>query len=215
MASFWDFVPTLANVAATAYGAKMASDATKDASKTLTSAQGQATEAELKAIETARQVFAQQQKDASPGLLATQEIIGRGERLTPLQARQIEDTRRRTVDALQGGGLRGSARATVAAVNDVEGRMYDQFLDSNRSRADVAASNLSGQYFNAGKNMGDLDLKTGQSISSGLTTMGDINANTTVGLANTKGQAIGDIAAVIANQFKKDSKPSSYKNEMM
>ncbi len=210
MAGFWDFVPTLINVVGTGYGAKLASDATKDASRTLTESQGKATQAELAAIEAAKQVFQQQQKDASPGLIATQEIIGRGERLTPLQARQLEDGRRRTLDALQGGNLRGSARATVAAVNDVEGRMYDQFMDSNRSRADSAASGLTGQYFNAGRNMGELDLKTGQSLSSGLTSTGEINASSQLGIANTKGQAIGDIAAVIAEQFKNDSRPSSY-----
>lgn len=215
--SFWDFAlklaPTVIAAGATIYGAKQASEANDKAAQTASKAQAGATAAELEAIKVAEGTMRQQQQQASPGLMRIQDVIGRSEALTPEQQIALNDARRTTVDTLAGGGLRGSARATVAAVRDVEGRMQGDMVAANRQRADQAASNLSGQYFNAGNNVANLNLATGKSVSAGLINTGDINAANTMGQANIKGQAIGDIGAVIADQIKssqQEARDSSY-----
>jgi hypothetical protein len=139
---------------------------------------------------------------ASPGLLALQGIVNRSEALTPEQTLALDDARRKSLDALQGGSLRGSARATAATVNDVDGRMRTEFMAQNRGRADSAAGALSGQYFNAGNNIADLNMQGGKSVSSGLLNTGDINAANELGQGTIQSRAIGDIGAIIADQLK-------------
>lgn len=214
MASYWDWLPAAITAGATLWGASQQAKTTEKAANTAAKAQAGATAAEQKAIDVAQGQMRTQQAAASPGLMAIQDVIGRGEGLTPAQELALSDARRTTLDTLQGGSLRGSARATAATVNDVEGRMRTGFMDTNRQRVDQAASNLSGQYFNAGNNIADLSLATGKSASAGLLNTGDINAANTMGQGIIKGQAIGDIGAVIADQMKqndREKRDSSYK----
>lgn len=199
---------------ATLLGARQKNNASQQAADTAVVAQQRATAAEVAAIQVAQGQLNEQKLQASPGLVAQQEIIGRKDQLTPFQMQQISDSRRTTLDALQGGSLRGSARATAEAVSDVEGRQVNQFLEANQSRADQAATNLSGQYFNAGNNVANLNLKAGDSVSQGLISQGDVQSANIVGRGKITGQAIGDIGAVIAEQIKKsnqEKKDSSYK----
>ena len=211
--SFWDWVPALITTGATIWGAKKAADATQQAANTAATAQTGATAAEQAGIKTATGTQKQLMTQASPGLVGIQRVIGAADTLTPAQLTALEDSRRTTLDALRGGSLRGSARATSATVRDVDGRMTEGFLDANRQRADQAASNLSGQYFNAGNNIANLNLQTGKTASAGLINTGDINAANAIGQGNISGTAIGDIGAVIADQLKQDNakkRDSSY-----
>lgn len=215
--SFWDFIPkllpTVIAAGATVYGAKMASDAQKDARKTANVAQTKATDAQLEGIRAAEQNTQQLQSAASPGLMRIQSVIGRGEALTPEQILALNDARRTTLDTLQGGSLRGSARATVASVNDVENRMRTNMVAQNRNQADSAASSLSGQYFNAGNNISNLNRDAGNTVSQGLINTGQTDVNTGMNQGLIKGQAIGDIGAVIADAMKKkdqERRDSSY-----
>lgn len=215
--AFWDFAkvlaPTLISGAATLYGTKVASDASDKSSARLIDAQNRATAAEEKALAAATKTQQQQQEMASPGLMAMRDMVGQGDVLTPQQMRLLDEARRKTADSLQGGGLRGSARATAATIADVEGRMTDQFMDSNRTRADGAATTLAGRYFGAGDNISTLTQKTGQSVSNNLINTGNVDAANIQGQAALKGNAIGDIGALIADQFKIDNqkrRDSSY-----
>lgn len=209
----WDWVPSVVSAGATLYGAYQSSKSNDKAAAIASDAQDRATDAQIQALNTATRLMTQQQQQASPGLVALQRVLGSADELTPTQIRAIEDARRTSLDSLQGGSLRGSAGATAAVVRDVEGRMTDQFMQSNRNRADQAASNLSGQYFNAGKNVADLTLGTGTAASQGLINTGNINAANTMGQGAIRGQAIGDIGAIIAAQMKDDdikTRQSSY-----
>ena len=217
--SFWDFVPNLIEAGTKVWGTIDALN-TQDQSAQVAQQslnqqnvlQQQATAEEQAAIDIARQNTLDQQRQASPGLMQMQDIINRGTGLTPDQMRAMDDARRKTADTLQGGSLRGSARATAATIADVEGRLRDSYIQQNQNRADAAASNLSGQYFNAGKNVADLSLKTGASASQGLMNTGQNVAQGGQNQINTlqnetaiRGQAIGDIAATIAEQIKADN----------
>lgn len=208
-----DVLPAIVGVGATVYGTKVAADAQKDAVKTANQAQKQATQADLQGLQMAQQNVQQLQGAASPGLMRMQDIIGRGEQLTPEQVLALDDARRTTTDALNGGSLRGSARATVAAINDVDGRMRTGFMAQNRQQADTAAANLSGQYFNAGNNIANLNRDVGNTVSQGLINTGQNNVTSGINQAAIKGQAIGDIGAVIADSIKQSNngkRDSSY-----
>lgn len=224
--SFWDFVPDIITVGASLWGAdqqqkantqsaEVAAQANTQSAEQLLQAQQEATAAQQAGIEAATDVYQMQRADASPGLIHNQNIIGRGADLIPAQQRALDEARRTTIDSLHGGALRGSARATAATVGDVEGRMRDSYLEQNRNRADQAASNLSGQYFNAGSNEANMNLQTGNTASQGLINTGQITSSNTQeqakntinanqNTASIKGAAIGDISAVIADQVKQN-----------
>lgn len=206
-------LPAVIGAGATIYGASQASKAQNQGAQIATAAQNQATAAEQEAIRNAQTNMRLQQQAASPGLMAMQGIIGRGEALTPYQEQALADARRRAVDTLQGGSVRGSARATAATVADVEGRMRGQFMEQNRNRSDQAASNLSGQYFGAGDKISNYNLGAGQSASQGLLGVGATDYANAINQGVIKGQAIGNIGAVIADSIKNDdikTRESSY-----
>ncbi len=202
MAGFWDFLPTALSVAATLYGTKQASDANNKAAQTLSAAQTAGTNAAVAGLNTAKQVTQANQGAASPGLLAEQAIVNRGTTLTPAQEQAVADSRTTAINAMNGTGLRGSARATAATIADVDKRERDNFMQQNQNNANTAAGTLTGDYFNAGNNLATNATNTGAVISQGLTNTGDVNASNQIGQGKMAGQAIGDIGATIANTVK-------------
>lgn len=214
MASFWDFVTPLIPVAATLYGLNQTTKASNKAADTMAAAQEHGTDAQLEGLKMAKQELAVNRTAASPGLLATQEIINRGATLNPAQLQAVEDSRQTSLNALKGSSLRGSARATSAIVADTDKRVRDNLMQQNQTRADTAATGLSSQYFGAGNNMANNSTAAGGVISQGLVNTGDINAANTIGQANLRGQAIGDIGATIADTIKDNvqkERDSTYK----
>lgn len=212
MESFWNWAPTLIQGGLTLWGASQQADAVNNAAVMSANAQNSATQAQLQGLEDARQIAVQQQAAASPGLTAMQNMITRGPGLNPAQQTALDDSRRTTIDSLHGSGLRGSGRATVAAVRKVEGDMRDQYLNQNQNRADNAAGALSSQYFNAGNNLASNATSQGNAISQGLTSVGDINASGALGQSGISGKAIGDIGAIIADEIKSQRRESTYKD---
>ncbi len=191
MASYWDWLPALITAGATIYGVNQKSQATNQATKQLADANNQST-----------QILQENRTAASPGLLATQDIIGRGSTLTPAQELAVADSRDQALNALKGSSLRGSARATSAIVADTDKRVRDNFMSQNQGQADAAATGLSGQYFGSGTQ-----------VSQGLVNGGNIQAANTLGQGALQGQAIGDVGALIADQVKtnlQNERGSSY-----
>lgn len=180
-------LPTLLQVGGTMYGASMANKANAQAAQQMQQANQQA-----------QQMQANQQAQASTGLVHTNDIIRRGSALTPYQKLQMDDARRQTLNAMSASGLRGSGRATVAAVRNVEENMRGSFMNANQQRADNAATGLTNQYFNTGNSASNLALNSG-SIGAGQSTAS----------ASIRGQAIGDIGAVIADELRQRSRPTS------
>lgn len=154
--------------------------------------------ANKKATKTATASLVQKQQDlkklqaaAQPGITQQYNTIARQNVLTPAQQTAINTARDTTLTALNQGGLRGSGRATVAAVKDVEGTLRNQYLDANRTRADSAASSLAGNYFNAGTNAAQVSPQ-----------IGETHGTNTLATAIQTGKAIGDIGALIADEQK-------------
>lgn len=181
MAGYWDLLLTAAlPAAATYYGMKMQSDANNKATAQMT-----------KANDASLGVLKENRTAASPGLIATQGIINRGAALTPEQEMAVADSRDQALNALHGSSLRGSARATSAIVSDTDKRVRNNFMTQNQNRADSAAIGLAGQFFGAGRD-----------VSQGLISGGDIQGSNTIGQGQLRGQAVGDIGAIIADQVK-------------
>lgn len=204
--SFWGFVkdllPVAAAAGATIYGANQASKANDKATQQMVQAQREGTQAQLEGLRVAREELAVNRNAASPGLLATQEIIARGSKLTPQQEQAVADTRGQALNALKGSSLRGSARTTSAIVADTDQRTRNDFMAQNQGRADSAALGLAGHYFGSGTNMANNATQTGNAISSGLTNTGTIQASNTIGQGALRGQTIGDVGAIIADAAK-------------
>lgn len=216
--SFWNFVKDIAPAAlsagASVYGAAQQNRTTAQAANQANQAAQRAMEAELQALEQANRIAQANQQQASSGVRGLQEQVSRGARLTPEQEMAVEDTRRKTLDALQGGGLRGSARATSAALSDADARTRNNFMTQNQRQSDDAARSLSGQYFNSGSQMINIANNQGQSQSRGLLQQGNNTANATIGTGNTIGRAIGDVGAIASDLVKSEiqkSRDSSYK----
>lgn len=215
----WDWVadlaPTLIETGVKAYGANQKSKAYNDATATSIAAQEASTERELAAREQANALLRQQQQMASPGLTALQGVIGRSDQLTPAQIQALDEARRTTLDTLQAGSLRGSARATAATVNNVDGTMRNNMLAQNQQRADNAAGSLAGQYFGTGTTIANNTVQSGQTASQGLTNIGQLQSNNSINQGTINGTAIGDIGAVIADTVKasqNQKRDNSYKD---
>jgi len=202
----WDWVadlaPTLIETGVKAYGASQTSKSYNDATAAQVAAQQAATERELAAREEANTLLKQQQQAASPGLTALQGVIGRSDQLTPAQIQALDEARRTTLDTLQAGSLRGSARATAATVSNVDGTMRNNMLSQNQTRADNAAGTLAGQYFSTGNTIANNTVQSGQTASQGLTSIGGLQSQNSINQGAINGTAIGDISAVIADSVK-------------
>lgn len=212
--SFWSFLPTALTAASVVYGANLQSKTNDKATRQMVEAQNRATQAQVDALNTARQELNVNRQAASPGLLATQEIIARGARLTPQQETAVADSRAQALNALRGSSLRGSARTTSAIVSDTDQRTRDNFMAQNQNRADTAGLQLAGQYFGAGRDVANTAAQTGSAVSQGLTNNGIVTASNTMGQGNLMGQTIGDVGSIIANSMKDDlakERDSSYR----
>lgn len=204
--SFWNFVtdllPIAVPAAATIYGAKQTSDANNKAAQQMMQAQQSATQMELEKLRQAQENLEVNRRAASPGLIATQEIIARGARLTPEQKMAVQDSRQQAVNSLRGSSLRGSGRATSAIISDVDNRVRNNFMSQNQNAADTAARGLAGQYFGAGQSIANTQAAQGRTASEGLTSTGTIQGANTIGQGAVRGQAIGDVGAIIADSLK-------------
>lgn len=214
--SFWNFVKDMGPLlmaGATLYGANQASKANNHAADVMSGAQKAGTDAQLQGLKMAKEELAINRNAASPGLMATQELISRGAALTPQQELAVADSREQALNALKGSSLRGSARATSAVISDTDKRVRGGFMDANQNRADSAATGLSSQYFGAGNNMASNSTAAGGVISQGLVNTGNIQGANSIGQGALTGQAIGDIGAIIADAAKsrvKEERDSSY-----
>lgn len=205
----WDWVvdiaPTLIKAGTTLYGADQKSQSYDKATNAGIAAQEAATQREIAAREEANAMLRAQQQAASPGLTALQGVIGRADQLTPVQIQALDEARRTGIDSLNGGSLRGSARATAATVGKIEGDVRNAMLAQNQNRADNAASSLAEQYFSAGNTMANNTVGTGQVASQGLTSVGQLQSNNAINQGAINGTAIGDIGAVIADSLKAET----------
>src|ERR1035437_3925853 len=202
MASYWDFIPAALSLASTIYGTKQKSAADAQAAATAATAQANAVKAEQMGLATAAQVTGQNQGAASPGLLADQAIIARGTALTPAQQQAVTDANTTAINAMNGTGLRGSARATSAVIADTTARNTATFEQQNQNNANTAAGQLTPQYFAAGNSLAGNAVASGTSGSQGLVNTGNIAGNTQITQGALQGQAIGDIGATAANLYK-------------
>lgn len=169
-------------------------------------------------LRLAQQGYQALQTAAAPGVERMRTLaLSDPNALTATQQQALDESQTQTLNGLANSGLRGSGRAVTAAIRDVQGTLRNQFVDSNRTRADNAAASLSGQYFNSGTNaagvnsqMANVDQNTGANNANYLGQIGSNNANTTTTNSSSVGKAIGDIGAIINEELKDKYRESSY-----
>lgn len=219
--SWFDWIPAAINVGSTLLNRSTANDAIKSASQTQAEAAQRGAQAQVDAANAAKGYYASSitndqamQGQAAPGVAQQQTAITQQNTLTPAQEMALENARRQSVNGLNSSGLRGSGRATVAAVKNIDDTMRGGFMDQNRARADTAASALSNQYFTTGRdintqnaNSATAGINAGTAVGKGITDAGAATAAGAIGTGQQNviatGQAINDIGSAIAAENKK------------
>lgn len=172
--------------------------------------------AELRAgRDAAQRRFDQIKEQTAPAQdFLRRQVIQDPTRLTPFQENQLEDIRRRTREGLATSGLRGAGRAEVAAFQKVEGDARARLIDENRGLANTAARTLSGQFSTAATNAANLDFKTAEAIADTNVARGQSAGGLRVAQSTIRGQAIGDVTGLIANELKAQGRKSRFDSEV-
>lgn len=196
---------------ATVYGASTSAAANDRAAQIAQQGAQQRAAAIQQSNALAQQRFTNAQAVAAPAVEREKQIMYQGDTLTPAQQTQISDARRVATNQLALSPLRGSGRATVAAIRKTEGDLTNQLTTQNRARADAATSSLNQQYFGANTQAANLDVASGQAIGNAANDVGQIGADQTTSDAQLQGKAIGDIASIVNGAYK-DARRSNYSN---
>lgn len=204
-------LPALISGGTMLYGSKLASDANSRAAASALQGQREANAAIIQGNNLAQERFNQAQQQTAPGTTYLRSLVSADPNvLSPSQQRQLDTLRRTTGAQLAASGLRGAGRAVTKSIRDVESDYTSRAIDSNRARSDMAAGNLSGQYFNAGNNSANASVNTGNAIGQGaLNTAGTV-ANADIATAATQGQTLGAVASIFANANKEEERKSKY-----
>jgi hypothetical protein len=192
---------------ATLYASNQATQANLQAAQIAAQASARQVDAIREGTALAQQRFDTVQQQAQPAVQQLQRIAATDPyALSPAQQQEVDDARRQTLNALAVSGLRGSGRATVAAVRKVEDSTRGRLIDQNQQRADTATTGLAGQYFNAVGQAANIDAASGYAAGHGYANQGGIQASALLANANVQGRALGDIAAVTADALKEGRK---------
>lgn len=223
--SWYDWVP---QVASDIYGAITKTNANNQAAQTATAATQQATQQELEGLTAAQGSYAASrandaalQEQAAPGVGQQQLAIAQQNTLTPAQQLALTEARRQSINALNSSDLRGSGRATVATVKNVDDNLSASLMAQNRARADAAAGTLSNQYFTTGRDIntqnqltGAAQIQSGKVAGAGTQDIGAIQSGQTLNNAAldtgtaasvgdaVSGKAINDVNSAV-NQYNK------------
>ena len=200
--SFWDAIPSIVSGVGTVAGAIIGANANANAADQAVKGAQLGTKAYQKGAEEARGVLEGVRGETAIGPSYLRRVIASPKTLTPEQQLALERMRRSTLNALHAGGLRGSGRATTAAIRDVEGDFTAKALGQNQARADNAASQFAQPYFTAGSRIADTHTAAGRVAGENLYNAGLINAGSTLATGNLIGSSIGDLAGVLAAQSK-------------
>lgn len=192
----------IAGGVATLGGALISSSANERAAEKSAAAAKAQADAITAGNQAAQQRFETVQAQTQPGLDHLRGVVTNSQGLTPEQQRELEDVRRRSLDTISRSGLRGSGRAVTAALRGVEEGYVGRAIESNRSRADAAAGRLANPYFDAAGNMANLDASTGRAQGSAAMSAGLDDAAAGLATGSVRGQALGDIASLIASDRK-------------
>lgn len=188
---------------ATLYVGNQAAAANLQAAQIAAQAQARSAAAIQEGNRMAQQRFEQVQTQTAPAVEGLQRIAASDPyAFSPGQEQELADSRRQTMNALAVSGLRGSGRATVAAVRQAEDNTRGRLIEQNRSRADSATTNLAGQYFGVAGQAATVDSQTGLAVGSSLENQGAMQANALLANTSLQGRALGDIAAVTADALK-------------
>lgn len=204
-----DWFGAAAVAGATVAGAVISADANKEAARMASDASQRQADEIRRGNTLAQQRYDAVQEQTAPAVARTTAMMNQGETLTDAQREQIDEARRVTTNQLSVSPLRGSGRATVAAIRKVESDLTNDLTQQNRTRADQATRELTSQNFAATNAAAGLDAATGRAVGAAAMNEGVINANATTATGSLRGQVIGDIGTII-NDAWKETRRSGY-----
>ena len=204
---FWDAV---IGGAAALFGADLLGESNEEAADIMAGATGEANRITEKYLGLARGRMDELMRMGAPGMAYLRSVLASDEeRLTPAQEEVLGRTRESTLASLDRSGLRGSGRATTAALRDVEGGVQNRMVEANRQRKDIAAGNLASSYGagatgGANVNMGAAQALAGQAMGAGTTA-----ANQATASGQIQADMIGTLGRIFADSYA--NRPSAYK----
>ena len=204
-------ISDLFNIGATIGSTYLQTKANKDAAKDIKKAEEERNDLIREQNRLAQERYDQYTANAAPATSYLRRIIAtEGGGLTPGQQLQLEDTRRASRNQLASSGLRGSGRATTAALRQVEADTLGNFATENRNRAQNAANLLQGQGLSATSQAAQTGVNTAIQQGQGITASGYAQGGSDIANAGLKGQALGDIASIVASDIKDRTRKSKY-----
>jgi hypothetical protein len=184
-------------------GGLLGSEANDDAAKDYKQAVNRAIAYQRQADKEAKAQYRRMRLEAQPGMTRMNQNIAYSGRLTPAQEAEMNELRRRSINAVSTSGLKGSGRAVTAAVRDVESDARRNFLDDNARRGDAAAGQLVQPYFAASGDIANINIQGGQNEANAAISQGMNQGQAGVANANVWGETIGQITSAIQSAGRK------------
>lgn len=207
-----DLFSSALKLGGSAFASYQQSKANDDAAKRYERAQQANSQAILQANEDANARYQDQKERTQDAVSFLRNVVdGDPYKLTPSQQEELARRRETASAQLHSSGLRGAGKAVTAAIKSVENDARGRMIDSNIRRSDSAAGGLASQYFNADTNAATSGLRTAGLVGNNAVNSAVVRSNADIANASAKGQALGDIASIVATQTKdRDGRKSRY-----
>lgn len=205
---------TALSIVSTIGSSAISSKANTSAASTVSASTDRQTDAIREGNQISQQQFEETKQAAKPGVDYLRTVVSSNpNQLTAGQKMALDDARRQTIGAISASGLRGAARTTTAAVNDVERRFNAGAYESNRGRVDNSAARLSTPYFSTANNQATNSAQAGRDEANVLSGSGDADANATTANASQAASSLGALSSFIADEEKAKGRDSRYANK--
>ena len=151
---------------------------------------------------------------AEPATAYMRNVMARPpEQLTPQQQITLNDTQMQAQRGIS-PGLRGSARANSAILNDIYNRGQAAMIQANQGRSDAAAKQLQEQGLatarTAAPAVANIATGNASNIAAENTSAGSAAANAATNTAASNNSALSAISSYFANLERDATRPSAY-----
>lgn len=200
----YSLIPSLIETGTSLVGTALGLRANKNATERYMEAQRLRDQAIREGNQEALRILEEIMAETQPAVAGLRRIAAEDPRtLRPAQQTALADARRITANRLATTGLRGSGRAEVAAVRDVEGRLKGDMIESNLARQERSLSQLASPYFQAQTGRANIAAGQGPQIAGLYGETGEAGQRQELAKGHLYGQAIKDIGSVIAEAQKR------------
>lgn len=144
--------------------------------------------------------------ETAPAMTYLRDTVQQDGRLTDQQRHALRETRRELSNMIRGSGFAGSGRTAASLIRQGETDMVNSMMDSNRDRAFTAAQMMGGQNMAAGRDIANMQSRTGAQVAGLMGQAGQAHvqgadrvAGTMTNAAQAQGNAAANIGQIQAN----------------